>query len=329
MARFLWTAVFAALCLGVGGRVSAQENAIKIGMIAPDGSSAADALRKAGKEIESATQGRVVLKFYTGGVMGTGPTLIRKLKAGQLQGAVLTPNEAAQLYKDFPLLSLPMLLRTPQMVDKARAKLEPKLLKGLKDSGWWSPGLVEVGFVHLLSKKPIKSIDDFKNLKPWTQEGDTAGNDLIVKLGASPTTLPLSDVLTGLSTGMIDAVGNSPAGALALQWFTAVNHIADTPLFYTYGAVVIGEKALAELQKPDRTLLEETLGKVSAELDRKNRAEGAAAYETLVREGVKPTTPDPKTLEILAATAREVVEERKKAGKIDAGLLAELYAIIK
>ena len=49
-------------------------------------------------------------------------------------------------------------------------------------------------------------------------------------LSLTPVTLPLTDVLTGLQTGLIDIVAMSPIGALVLQWHTKVKYITELPL---------------------------------------------------------------------------------------------------
>jgi len=54
-------------CLLLG---SANATVLKIATVAPEGSEWMRAHREAGEEIKQRTDGRVVLKFYSGGVMG-------------------------------------------------------------------------------------------------------------------------------------------------------------------------------------------------------------------------------------------------------------------
>ena len=54
-------------------------------------------------------------------------------------------------------------------------------------------------------------------------------------LNLSPVPLPVTDVLTGLQTGLIDIVAIPPVVALALQWHTKVKYITQIPVLYPMG----------------------------------------------------------------------------------------------
>ena len=62
---------------------------IKIATLSPDGTSWMRAMRAAGDTITRRSQGRVELRFYPGGVMGNDQSVMRKIRAGQLQGCLL------------------------------------------------------------------------------------------------------------------------------------------------------------------------------------------------------------------------------------------------
>ena len=68
---------------------------VKIATVAPEGSEWMREHRAAGDEIRDRTEGRVVFKFYGGGVMGTDKKVLRKIRIGQLQGAAFTSSGLA------------------------------------------------------------------------------------------------------------------------------------------------------------------------------------------------------------------------------------------
>ncbi|MCC7326392.1 MAG: TRAP transporter substrate-binding protein [Burkholderiales bacterium] len=61
---------------------------------------------------------------------------------------------------------------------------------------WW-------GVESLVSKKPIKSMDDFKGVKIRSPQGMTA--EILTKLGASIVVLPGGEVFSALDKGVVDA----------------------------------------------------------------------------------------------------------------------------
>jgi len=82
--------------------------------------------------------------------------------------------------------------------------------------------IAQGGFSYLMSKEPIRSLDDLRQRKSWIPEKSDVGLSVFRYVGVSPVPLPMSDVLTGLQTGLIDTVVTSPIGALALQWHTHI-----------------------------------------------------------------------------------------------------------
>jgi TRAP-type mannitol/chloroaromatic compound transport system substrate-binding protein len=64
-------------------------------------------------------------------------------------------------------------------------------------------GYTGIGAEPIMSKKPIKTIEDFKGLKIRTPGGMTSM--LLAKMGASPVPLGGGEIYTALDTGVIDA----------------------------------------------------------------------------------------------------------------------------
>ena len=160
MKRFL-SLVFA-ICLV--GQAQAQQT-LKIATLAPDGSSWMRELRVASKEIETATQGRVVIKFYPGGVQGPDAVVIRKIRLGQLQGGVLTSSELAAVYPDAPIYSMPFMFDSWAEVDRARVQIDPLLAKGFEAKGYKMLGASGIGFAYMMGTKPIRTRAEMNNIK--------------------------------------------------------------------------------------------------------------------------------------------------------------------
>ncbi len=82
--RTLLTLALLAALLPLAGATPAAT--LKIATVVPEGSAWMKEMRDAASEIEQRTEGRVKLKFYPGGVMGTEKAVLRKIRVGQLQG---------------------------------------------------------------------------------------------------------------------------------------------------------------------------------------------------------------------------------------------------
>lgn len=260
---------------------------LKIATLAPDGSSWMNLLRSGAAELEQRTDGRVKLRFYPGGVMGNDNSVLRKIRVGQLHGGALTSGGLAAVYPDIQLYSFPFLFRSFAEVDYVRERMDPLLMAGLKKAGFISYGISEGGFAYLMSQLPLDSVEQLLKRKIWSPEGDQISLSAFHSIGVSPVPLPLTDVLTGLQTGLIDTVGSSPSGAIALQWHTRIKYVADIPLIYLYGTLVIREQALKGISSGDQKILKEVMGERFRQINQQIRNDNLEARKVLEQRGVQ------------------------------------------
>ena len=82
-----------------------------------------------------------------------------------------------------------------------------------------------------------------KGLKIWQWEGDDLVTALIKEMNLVSVPLPLPDVLSSLTTGVVEAAYAPPIGIVALQWNTKIKFVVDFPLSYSIGAFLLSNKA--------------------------------------------------------------------------------------
>ncbi len=265
----------------------AQAITLKIATISPDGTAWMKELRKAAADIKQQTSGRVKIRFYPGGVMGNDKNVLRKMRIGQLHGGAMIGGGLGQIYPDSQIYSLPFAFRNTEEVDFVRARMDDVITQGLYERGYVSFGLAEAGFAYLMSNKPISGIADLNDRKVWVPEGDVISQMAFEAVGVSPISLPLPDVLTALQTGLIDTVGASPIGAIALQWHTRVKYVTDTPLMYLYGILIVSRKAFDRIKPEDQQVVRATLIDVFQRLNKINRQDNEQARHALAAQGIE------------------------------------------
>ncbi|MDH5786097.1 MAG: TRAP transporter substrate-binding protein DctP [Chromatiales bacterium] len=263
----------------------------KIATVVPDGTGWMTAMRAGAEEIKTRTGGRVEFRFYPGGVMGNDASVLRKMRVGQLHGGALSSGGIAMLYPEAQVYTIPFFFQDYQEVDYARGKMDAELIAGLKEKGYISFGITEGGFSYLMSNNPVYGIDEMKELKVWVPEGDDIARTAFETSGISPISLPITDVLTGLQTGLIDTVANSPVGTIALQWHTRVKYLTHSPLLYVYGSMVVSEKQFNKLSAADQQVVSEVMGEVFRKLDKQNRKDNEGALQALKQQGITFITP--------------------------------------
>jgi TRAP-type C4-dicarboxylate transport system substrate-binding protein len=261
--------------------------AIKIATISPDGTFWMEQMRAGAKEIEEKTRGRVKFKFYPGGVMGNDENVLRKIRIGQLHGGAITIGQLSGFTPDVTVYGLPFLFSSLDEADEVRKVTDPMLIELIEKNGFITFGFAQGGFTYLMSKEPVHSFDELKQQKSWVPEKSDVGLSVYRHIGITPVSLPLSDVLTGLQTGLINTIISSPIGALALQWHTHVRYVVDLPLNYLAAMLVIDKKVFDRLKESDQAVVRDVMTKVYKKIDAHNKTDSVAAREALKNNGVK------------------------------------------
>ena len=316
-----------AILLMISGLAHAQT--FKIATLAPDGSSWMNEMRAAAKEIDERTEGRVEFKFYPGGVMGNDQSVLRKMRIGQLHGAAFTGGGIAEVYPDIQILGLPFLFRSEAEADYLRKQMDATFNAGLEQAGFVNFGIAEGGFAKIMSTTPVRSTGDLKNEKAWVPDNDQVAYRVMSELGVSPVKMPITDVLTGLQTGLISVIGSSPLGAIAFQWHTRVKYMTDEPLIYLIGVFAIDRKAFMKLSEADQAVTRDVMSTTFAELNRQNRVDNEKAREALRAQGVEFIDAPADTVQGWRATAEKVNLELAEEGRYSKELTVRAYELLE
>jgi TRAP-type C4-dicarboxylate transport system substrate-binding protein len=286
----------------------APARALKIATVAPDGSAWMNQMRQVGKEIEQRTQGRVRFKFYPSGIMGNDKTVLRKIRAGQLQGGAFTSGALAQVYPDIELYGMPLVFSNYGEVDYVRSRMDAQMVAGLGRAGFIALAITDGGFAYLMSQRPMREVGDLSGAKVWAQEGDVMSETAFAIAGVSPVQLSLADVYTALQTGLIDTVAAPAMGAIALQWHTKVKYLTDVPLTYLTGALVIDAKVFGKLTPDDQHVVREAVNAAAQRLDADSREGEQSARKALRGQGIEfVTAAAPEEVERWHDIAREAL----------------------
>jgi len=312
-----WTGLLAALlaCLVLTPSVT-EAKTFKIATVSPDGLSWMKKLRSGAKEIAQRTDNRVKFKIYPGGVQGDDFTVLRKMRIGQLHGGVVAASTLTRFYPDLQVYNLPLVFRDSEEVDYVRQRMDQRIVDGLEDAGIVTFNLTETGFAYMLTKEPVRSIQDLKKVKAWVPDGDPISAQLIQSFGISPIPLTLSDVLAGLQTGLIDGVAVPPLVALALQWHNQVKYVTNIPLAYIYSMLSMDKKAFDSISQADQIIVKEVMNRVFLEVDQENRTDNVKAYDALITQGIEEVAPTDDQLAAWRAKAKTSIESLVTAGSI-------------
>ncbi len=306
----------------------AASQTLKLATIVPENSVWMKDMRAGAREIEERTEGRVKFKFYSGGVQGNDKQVRRKMRIGQLHGGAFTSGALTGFQQDSALYSLPLLFSTMDEVTYVRKHLDAELRRRLEDAGYVNFGFSGAGFGFLMSNKPMSTLADLDGQKVWIPEGDQVGYAALKALGVAPVTMPLTDVLTGLQTHLLDSVSTSPVGAIVLQWHTKVRYITDLPVSYVYGTLIIDGKPFSRIQPDDQAVIREIMGAIYTRFDEASIADNEEAMQALLKSGLRLVPPDsgqvPRWRDLVSASNHKMADQ----GVVSAELLDQLTSLL-
>lgn len=290
----------AALACAAGPSRAAAKPAVtlKIATLAPEGSTWMQLMHELDDRVQKDTGGQVGFKFYAGGVQGDERIVLRKMRAGQLQGGGLTGNGLGAIAPSLRVLETPFLFGDEAEIDAAYAAVGPELERALEAGGYHLLGWAEVGFVHLFTKRPVRNLADLKSMKMWLWEGDPLAEGFFSEAGVTPVPLAITDVYTSLQTGLIDGVYSSPYAAVVLQWHTQVKNMSEAPITHAIGAVVVTRESWDKVPADAQAKIAPVAADVFARLKTSSRAENRAAVDDIRKAGLQIVPIAPADLKV-------------------------------
>jgi TRAP-type C4-dicarboxylate transport system substrate-binding protein len=263
-----------AAALSLAAPAGAQEVQIKLGTLAPVGSSWHELLKELAERWGQASGGKVKLRVYAGGTQGSEGEMIRKMAVGQLQGGAVTSVGLHDISPEPQGLATPLMFETPDEVQAALAKLEPKLDALLLKKGYVALTWGVIGSIKLFCTKAYRTPAEAEGAKIFVWEGDPGSVQAWKAAGFTPVVLSSTDVVTSLQTGMISCIPNIPLYVLTARLFEKAPYMIDVPWGWLVGSTVIRkdawEKIPADLRPKLAEIARELGRKVDAEVARLN-----------------------------------------------------------
>jgi len=281
------SAVIATLALVSASPAHAQANVVKLATLVPEGSVWDKALREMGADWATATQGRVTLRVYPGGVAGDEPDVVRKMRIGQLQAAAITTAGLASIDPSFNVFNVPMFFDSYPELYATLDKLEPVLKQRLEAKGFillsWGHG----GWVYFFTKHPVESVDGLKKTKMFTWAGDDGMVSTWKAKGFNPVPLAATDIMTGLQTGMIDAYPTTPLLGLTLQWYRQTPHMVGMGMAPLVGGLLMTKSAWQKLSDADRAKVQAACDRMEKRLEVEVPRQDTTAVAEMKKRGLQ------------------------------------------
>ena len=231
---------------------------------------------------------------YPDGSQGGEAEMARRMRIGQLQGALLSVVGLREIEPSIAALqSMPLLFRNWEELDYVREKMRPAMEKKFLDKGCVVLAWGDAGWVRFFSKEAALRPDDYKRMKffAWGSEPDQ--QNIMKSLGYTPVPLETTDILPAIQTGMINVVPSTPYFALATQVYNTAPHMLDINWAPIVGALVVTRKAWDGMSPEVQTAVRAASDKAGAQIRTKARQEVEEAVDAMKKRGLTVNKPNP------------------------------------
>ena len=283
--------------LPLATEAGASGTPLRIGSLVPKNSLYHQQLLELGESWRAAQGGGAKFVVFTDGSQGGEAELARRMRIGQLQGALLSVVGLREIEPSIAALqSLPLLFRSWEEVDHVREKMRPSMEKKFLDKGFVVLGWGDAGWVRFFSKSAAFRPDDFKGMKffAWGSEPEQQG--IMKSLGYTPVPLETGDILPSIQTGMINVVPSTPYFALAGQIFNSAPNMLEINWAPIVGALVVTKKAWDDMSPAAQAALRTAGEKAGVEMRTKARKEVDEAVDAMKKRGLVVNRPTPEQM---------------------------------
>jgi TRAP-type C4-dicarboxylate transport system substrate-binding protein len=289
-----WMALACMACaLAASVTAQAAEKSLRMGSLVPKNSLYHRQLLEVAEAWRAAQGPGAKFLVYPDGSQGGEAEMARRMRIGQLQGALLSVVGLREIEPSIAALqTMPLLFRSWEEVDHVREKMRPAMEKKFFDKGFVVLAWGDAGWVRFFSKEAALRPDDYKRMKffAWGSEPDQQA--IMKSLGYTPVPLETTDILPAIQTGMINVVPSTPYFALATQVYNTAPHMLDINWAPIVGALVVTRKAWDDMSPATQQVVRAAGEKAGAQIRTKARQEVDEAVDAMKKRGLTVHTPN-------------------------------------
>lgn len=243
------------------------------------------ALDKFAELLSEKSGGKMKLKMYHAGTLGSQPDAIEQVRMGGLEIANFSLGPIGPIVPEANVVSLPFIFKDTEhawrvLDGKAGEMMNEGLAKkGLISLAWYAAGARS--FYN--SKKPIQTPADVAGLKVRVMNNDLYSG-MIKALGGNPTPMAFAEVYQSLKTGVVDGAENNWPSYESTGHFEVAKYYSISQHLIIPETLCINAGVWNKLSAADQKILREA-AQESAILQRKLWNERAKASEAKVKAG--------------------------------------------
>ncbi|GAA4110257.1 TRAP transporter substrate-binding protein [Aminobacter aganoensis] len=233
--------------------LAGQATAARLGHGMPAEHPQAVAMKKFAEDVAKATENRVEIQVFDGGILGGDDKMLQAAQSGTLELYIGGVAPLSGRIKEVQIFDFPFMFANREEAGAVlNGPIGRKMLDRMSEIGLTGLAWSEFGFRNLTNgQKPIKSVDDISGLKLRVMQNPVA-LDTWKALGANAVTMSFSEVFSALETKALDGQENPLAHIYANRIYEVQKYITVTNHVYSPVAIVASKTWFEGLSEADR-----------------------------------------------------------------------------
>jgi len=257
-------AFIAAVMSFVAGPVVAADIVLKAGHSQNAGEPMDKALHMMREHVEAATDGKVTIEIFPNMQLGGEVEMIKQVLTGSLD--ITSPSNAplTNFVPALKIFDMPFLFRDEaHMIAVLRGPVLQDINEIVATSGIRLLGVFNVGVRHIMSNKPVRTMDDLKGLKIRTMQSKyhmAAFN----AFGANATPISYAELYSSLQTGVVDGAEAANTNYFEKKFYEVAPYWGQVGWTILTAPLIMSEKKFASLPSDVQQALLEGGNKAAA-----------------------------------------------------------------
>ena len=262
------TRTLLSMCLLGAAVTCVQAATLRAADVHPKGYPNVEAVHHMGENLAAATDDRLEIKVFPSGVMGDEKQMIEQAQLGAIDMIRVSMAPVAAILPEIEVFTLPYVFRDEDHLHKV---LDGEIGQQIGDkiTGSANSRLVFLGWMdggtrNLITKQPVLTPEELHGMKIRVQGSPVAINTLKA-MGANAVPMGVSEVFSGMQTGVIDGTENNPPTFIAHNYLPVVKNYTLSGHFIIPELFLYSKVKWDKLSKEDQQLITKLAKEAQAE----------------------------------------------------------------
>lgn len=237
--------------------LQASATVIKSADIHPEGYPNVVAIQHMGEKLKEATNGKLEIKVYSGGVLGDETKSFQQLQLGAIDMVRTSMSIVSTVIPDVNVFNLPYVFNDVEHMHRVLdGDIGQELANKINNSkakvvflGW-----MDSGIRNLITTEPVRSFDDLKGVKIRVQ-GNPVAIESLNAMGANAVSMGTGEVFSAMQTGVIDGAENNEPTFVSQNYAAAAKFYPLSKHFMIPEAFLYSKVKWDKLTKDEQALI--------------------------------------------------------------------------